>query len=526
MTRIKNTFLALFVCGSFLACEQETFDTVKVIPTDPGTPSGESGSADFTKFVTIGNSLMAGVQGGALFTSGQQNSLSAILNSRLALAGGDATFNQPDILSEAGFTGVTPDGVVLGKLILQTFTAEDGTESTLPAPVVPGAIPGPFTGDKAALNNFAVPGIQIGQFLIPETGGPDVPQNPAYNPLYARFASAPGTSTLIGDVLATQPTFFAFWLGNNDVLGFAAGGGDDNGVPITSQEDFSFRYNASISTMLGTYPDLKGVVGNIPNVLAVPYFNLIQHDAIPLDDPELVTLLNGEQGFGGFNQLLDGLAENGLLDPDEAAARKIGFEIGNNAIVIEDTDLTDLGPLWDILVSLGAFPAEQRPALEPYRFARQSMEGEQGTLPAAGVLGTEAQPGNPLSVIGVAVPLADGFWLTQTEQEAILTAIAGFNATIQSVVDGSGGRLALADANTRFLEIALGGAQLIDGVIVTPDFAPPSGLFSADGVHLNTRGYAETANMFIDAINATFGASVPRVGINNYPSIDLPINVN
>lgn len=520
MTRIKNTFLALFVCGSFLACEQETFDTVKVQPTDPGTPSGESGSADFTKFVTIGNSLMAGMQGNALFTSGQQNSLAAIINSRLALAGGDAVFNQPDIGSEAGFTGVTPDGVVLGKLVLQT----NASGTTLPAPLVPGQIPGPYTGDKSALNNFAVPGIQIGQFLIPETGGPAVPENPAYNPLYARFATAPGSSTLIEEVLAAQPTFFAFWLGNNDVLGFAAGGGNDNGVPITSQDDFSFRYNASISTMLGTYPDLKGVVGNIPNVLAVPYFNLIPYNAIPMDDPATVELLNGPGGFGGFNDLLQTLVDFGFLSEEERAARTIGFELGANPIVIADTDLTDLGPLWDGLIAAGApITPEQRAALEPYRFARQSVEGEQGTLPAAGVLGTEAQPGNPLSVIGVAVPLADGFWLTQTEQEAILTAIAGFNATIQSVVDGSGGRLALADANTRFLEIALGGAQLIDGVIVTPDFAPPSGLFSADGVHLNTRGYAETANMFIDAINATFGASVPRVGINNYPSIDLPI---
>lgn len=519
MTRIKNTFLALFVCGSFLACEQETIDTVKVLPPDPSTPSGSSGSADFTKFVTIGNSLMAGMQGNALFTSGQQNSLSAIINSRLALAGGTATFNQPDIGSEAGFTGFAPDGVTpLGKLILQTNAAG----STLPAPVVPGQVPGPYTGDKTALNNFAVPGIQIGQFLTPLTGGP-AEGNPAFNPLYARFASAPGSSTLIGDVLAAQPTFFAFWLGNNDVLGFAAGGGDDNGVPITSQEDFAFRYNASISTMLGTYPDLKGVVGNIPNVLVVPFFNLIPYNAIPMDDPATVELLNGPAGFGGFNQLLDGLAANGLLDPAEAAARKISFQLGANPIVIEDTDLTDLGPLWDILVGLGAIPPDQRPALEPFRFARQSVQGEQGTLPAAGVLGTEAQPGNPLSVIGVAVPLADRYWLTQTEQVAITNAIAGYNATIQSVVDGSEGRLALADANSRLLELALGGPQLIDGVIVTPDFAPPTGLFSADGVHLNTRGYAETANLFIDAINETFGATVPRVNISAYPSIDLPI---
>ena len=47
----------------------------------------------------------------------------------------------------------------------------------------------------------------------------------ATNPYYARFATAPGTSTVLGDALAVNPTFFTFWLGNNDILGYAAGGG-------------------------------------------------------------------------------------------------------------------------------------------------------------------------------------------------------------------------------------------------------------------------------------------------------------
>ncbi len=523
MTRIKNTFLAFFLCGSFLACEQETIDQVKVIPPDPSTPSGESGSADFTKFVTIGNSLMAGVQGNALFTSAQQASLAKIINNQLALSGGSDTFNQPDIDSEAGFTGLSAEGEPLGKLILQTVIIDDTTEVTGPAPVVPGQVPGLYSGDRSTLNNFAVPGIQLGQFLTPLTGGPE--GNPAYNPLYARFATEPGVSTIMSDVLASDPTFFAFWLGNNDVLGYAAGGGDDEGIPITAQADFAFAYGLAMDSLLSN-PDTKGVVGNIPNVLVTPYFNLIPYNAIPMTSDSIVAILNGTMGFGGFNQILDSLAANGLLTTAEAESRKINFEIGANPIVIEDTDLTDLSPLWDLLVLAGGIPPEQRPALNPYRFARQAVEGEQGTLPAAAILGNEQVPGNPLSTIGLAVPLEDRFWLTQTEQVEILTAIAGYNSTIQATVDGSGGRLALADANTRLTEVALGGATLIDGVIVTPDFAPPSGFYSADGIHPNARGYAETANLFIDAINSTFGATVPRVSIATYPSISLPLIVD
>src|SRR5690606_162286 len=53
-----------------------------------------SGEANFSKFVSIGNSLTAGYTDGALFIAGQENSFPNILAGQFALAGG-GEFNQP-----------------------------------------------------------------------------------------------------------------------------------------------------------------------------------------------------------------------------------------------------------------------------------------------------------------------------------------------------------------------------------------------------------------------------------------------
>lgn len=48
------------------------------------------------------------------------------------------------------------------------------------------------------------------------------------------------------------------------------------------------------------------------------------------------------------------------------------------------------------------------------------------------------------------------------------------------------------------------------------------GVFSLDGVHPNTKGYAIVANKFIEAINEKYGASVPRIDVNQFKGIEFP----
>src|SRR5690554_3482773 len=128
----------------------------------------DSGQADFTKMVSVGNSVTAGFMDGALYDRGQENSFVNILAEQMKTAGG-GEFNNPEINSENGYFSQGPAGSVLGRLIL---TVDPTTGNVGPAPIGAGDLPGPYGGDKSHLNNFGVPGVTLGTALIPETGDP------------------------------------------------------------------------------------------------------------------------------------------------------------------------------------------------------------------------------------------------------------------------------------------------------------------------------------------------------------------
>jgi hypothetical protein len=538
MKNLNHIFFSLALLIGAMGCEQEMPELTTNTPPPPDEPcpaTASPGSANFTKYIAIGNSITAGFQAGALFDNGQASSLGKILSTQFACVGG-GEFNQPDINTENGFFlgGPNPVGnVVLGRLLLQ------GTPA-LPTPTIStaAAIPNPavnpaflYAGDKSKLNNFGVPGIVMLHLVVPEAGQWAASAHPLFNPFYARFASdnGQGTTTLLADAttaLATGGTFFSFWVGNNDVLGYALGGASDpsiltpvNGDPDTGHPGFAYLFNAAIGTLLQV-PDTKGVVGNIPDVTMIPYFHLVGYNAIPLDKPTS-DLLNG--GFAGFNQILDALKGPPFsLPAAEMDTRKIVFVEGNNAVVLNDETARDLKPYFDGLLGGQIITAEQHAALMPYRLARQATAADYVTLPTALVLGTTVG-GNPMAINGLTVPLADEYILLPSEQTEVKDRTAAFNAVITDVV-GDNERLALADVSTRTNAFFAAGMEITNGVAVTPTMPPPTGVFSEDGIHQNSRGAAWLANVFIDAINAKFGASVPKANLANYGGTALPIN--
>ncbi len=488
---MKNTkrYLALLAVTVLGACNYD-------FPEDP-VIAPSSGEADFSKMVVLGDGIASGFMDGALYNRGQKNSFAVILAEQMkGINGGD--FNLPSIDSENGFYAMGPNNTVLGRLIL----TNNAQGSAAPAPIGLGDLPAPYTGDKSQLNNFSVPGLTLGTALIAQTGGPNVPQNPAFNPLYARFASNPGQSTPLQDAagaLASGGTFFTFWLGSSDVLGYAVGGASDPSI-LTSVQDFQQRYGLALGAFLQASSEAKGAVANIPNLNVLPYFNLVPWNALPLDQAT-ATAVN--QAYASYNGGLAQLEAMGALSSGERALRTINFTAGQNGFVMQDEGLTNLTQF--------GLPS-----------IRQSNSSDKPTLTLSQALG---QPvgGNPQVIRGVSSPVEDSFVLTQNEQMEIQERISAFNDIIATAVLSGGDRLVLVDVNG-LLDRVLQGQVSSGGAGLSASIIPPNGGFSLDGIHPNARAHAFVANEFINAINSKWGSNIGLANPNAYPGNDLPVN--
>ena len=451
-----------------------------------------AGDASFQKYVAMGNSITAGFMDGALYDRGQKNSYANILAEQFTLVDG-GVFNSPDINAENGF--FSQNGAnVLGRLILRNTPS--GQPSVVPTP---GQVITPYTGDKDALNNFAVPGVRVIDMLVPGYG--------ALNPLFGRFAKDPATSTLLGDALAalaTNSTFFTLWLGNNDALGYATEGavGEDGGRSpgdLVSIADFTLAYNTVITMVLNA-SNSKGALINIPNITDIPFFTTVSYDQMILDETS-ANLLNEAIKQKIVNLLLaSGLPEsqaNTIADMQIQQAITVGllveFKAGNNPFLIKD-ELSALGsrvatPEDLMTLSLGSVSAQQ---ISTFLF--------DGGIP-------------------------DGLVLTKAEIAVIQERIKAFNQVIAAAVADNANRLTFWDANAYFEDLANNANSSYktqNGIGVEVSVLPPFGVFSLDGVHPNGRGHGIIANEIIKTINIKFKANIPLVNPNDFEGNDLP----
>ncbi len=550
MKTIKQiTFMAIF---SFIAwsCEQDTIMLLDPVAVAPSTPSGSAGGADFTKFSAIGGSYTAGFMNGALYTDGQNNSLAKIVANQInytrsADDQATYTFNQPDINSENGYSGPGPDGATgtpetmlddLGRVYLGT-SAATGETGVYYKPGDASSIATPYTGDKTALNNFSFGNSVMGMFLSGASGGPALAANPVYNSYFARFCADCGVASPLAQMMGTAPSFFMAWLGHSDFFAYAARGGDIAQVPKPSGAVLTAYFESGINAMVGGNPIWKGIVGTVPDVLALPFFNLVPYNPVPMDAAS-ATAANA--GFASFNTILTVAAGAGLLTTAEAAARQLVFAAGANALVINDSSLTNLLPVWTALVPAVIPPDDLNmngipdaiEQLAPFAFARMATANDKPLLSAQPVIGT-AGP-YPSTVIGVSWPMDDQYILTGAEllefetERATLNAgikakVAAANAAVPLNVAGVFNRVAIAEFDGAYAAMAASSPWSDNGVVVTYDFIPPTGMWSVDAVHPNKRGYVQLANKWIDAINAHFGSSIPKAQTGWYAPAPLPV---
>jgi len=203
-----------------------------------------TGSADFSNYVSAGDSLTAGFMSGSLIDTSQEHDYPSII----AGQAGVADFEQPL---------VSPPGIPAILHLVGLF----------PTVIVPE--PGQGHPENLNLprlyNNLAVPGETAGTMITVKSDVPSTGHQGLHDLILRGFG------TQLEEVIGAKPTFVTLWIGNNDALGAATSG---NVALLTPLPVFTQEYQTivgAIASMTGA----KMAIANIPDVTSIPFVTTI-----------------------------------------------------------------------------------------------------------------------------------------------------------------------------------------------------------------------------------------------------------
>ncbi|MDK2771981.1 MAG: G-D-S-L family lipolytic protein [Flavobacterium sp.] len=521
----NNKFIYLAVLSAvFASCEPEFENSVDA--------NYSAGDADFTTYVSIGNSLTAGYMDGTVYKSGQMNSYPNMLAQQFSLVGGGA-FTQPSYEDDVNnLGGLMLGGMQIGTTRLVIDASESRPENITGTPTIEVS-----DLQTTAYNNAGVPGAKSFHLIAPGYGNVAGVALGQANPYFVRTATT-SSATVLGDAMSLNPTFFTNWIGANDVLSYATNGGaqadgmtpaaDHNatgntdpttygGNDITNANVFAYAYSTILSTL--TANGAKGVVATIPSVTSIPYFTTVPY--APLSP----TALGGDANIAQLNAQIYGPLDNIFTAYGEPNRFNLLSTTSANPILIYDADAVDRSAeITGALTPLLGAPTATAFGMV-YGKSRQATPLDLIVLPASSVIGTTnaAAPSPAININGVTYPMANKWVLTSTEKARVANATAAYNNTIVALAGMHD--LAVADMNALMNQL-VSGLQIETGQIYTANYfsgvqTEGQVLFSLDGVHPNARGYAVIANAFINVINAKYHANIPLKYVNDYPGIHI-----
>jgi len=425
---ILNSFVAAIILFA-AACKPE-------IETPAGTTAGQ---ANFSKYIAIGNSLTSGYADGGLYLEGQKVAYPNLIAAKMATLGGGA-FTSPFFSEEhsngSGYVSLTAlvNGTPTLTPVVDKLAIRDAAKHL-----------DKYNGE---IQNLGIPGMRVDLAFAPAFS--------AANPFFERLLTdvQVGNTTYFQYVQTKNHTFFSLWLGNNDVLGYALNGAvtlsTDPTTTLTDKVTFSSLYANFLNAL--TAGGQKGIVGTIPDVTAVPYFNTVT----------VAALLNAAKA----------------INP---AAAAIYIQTGTGAV---------------------------RPATAE-DLIRLPFQSE-------GIFGKPNGSGIPYGLHPLN-PIENRWVLDKDEVIKVKDYVNSYNSSIKSLATSKG--LAIADTYAYFNQVKTG--INVQGVGINASFIT-GGAFSLDGIHLTPRGNAVIANVFIDAINAKYGSTVPNIDITQYRGVKFP----
>ena len=478
--KFKYIFLSVLFLG-LMACETDVENPGAIYPD--AYLDIDSGDADFSTYVAMGESITAGFSDNSLFAAAQMNSYPNIMAGVMSMAGG-GEFSQPYVSDNVG--GINVGGQQFWGPRLFFNGAGPAFVSGSITTEATNVVPGPYS-------NMAMPYAIAGSFVVPGIGSMEGLMAGQANPWYVRTASSNG-ATMVGDAMMQQPTFVTLVPGNDFASYglFGASGFPFGPLELEGPTGMLAGVVGTIQTLSSAVPN--GVITTLPDPTNTAAFNTVPYNSIPLTEG-LAAQLNAGL-VAPYNGGLAAAQAVGLISADEVALRTLNAVVGNNPILIEDEDLTDLTALG--LPSVRLANANDKINL----FALQNL----GTVP---------DPNNPLGIWGVTIPAPDWAVLTANEITEIQTKVAAGNAAIAASVPSG---WALFDLAGLYNDVVTTGVSE-DSFNMTGDLVF-GGFFSLDGYTPTSRGSALIAKRMLEAIDATWGSNLSDAGldIGDYPT--------
>lgn len=440
-----------------------------VMLTGPVLMAQNTGSADFTRYVALGDSLTAGFSNNSLVYTHQATSLGRLLHIQTGAGG---TFEQPYVdppgLRNELFLYSLTDPLLIGPIPGQIDWPDWNYNPTEPDD---GSFPNFYLGQPFGYqhyDNLGIPGMGATEADSITCDGPlesliqspfycTILRNPECEPVFDDPAagtcggSTAGSRTALEQALFSDldegisaPTFMTVWLGSADVLGAVISGVVIENVTITSVPAFTSAYTDIIEQIFDA--DIQMAIANVPDATNTPWATTIP--------PFLVDPVTGEP-------------------VRDSGTDELVFLLGTDGTGVQ-----------------------------------RSLTLQDRVILPASVLLSDGD-GIPVQYGGTGEYLPDDVILDVDELGTIQARIDAFNTVIEA--EAQNASAALVDAYGRMNEIIDDGVVL-GGLLFTDDFLT-GGLFGYDGIHPTNLGYGIVTQWFVDAINETYGGAIPPVDL-------------
>jgi lysophospholipase L1-like esterase len=214
----------------------------------------------FHKYVALGDSLTAGVEGSCLVTRHQQRSYPKLVADDLMIA----DFQQP-LLSERAVSS-PPGAVCLGAVVAGgTITVGAVSQQGVPTNAT---LARPY-------DNLGIPGANAGHLVDLRVANPSGDTANRFAALVLRnFPGGPFEGrNAVEEANLLSPDLVTVWVGPNDVLGAALAGTAIDQVTLTPAATFETKYSQVLSGLRATGRTM--VVLNVPDVTSIAFTTTI-----------------------------------------------------------------------------------------------------------------------------------------------------------------------------------------------------------------------------------------------------------